>query len=224
MSIWYPSLNTADPAKLPRVQYNALTGDWLCVDRYRTADGWGDHRPPVDVGAVVIIDFGSIMTGPVKFGPSGPDYSKLRPLGQPQVTADDPAYKEGFLVLMLFERFGMRTFGNNSVLVSQVFKSLFDGFADAPEARAGKLPICRILPSAAVHIRARDTTFYQPAFEIVGWTDRDQRFGERQVPPPTPPNALLTAAAPAPVSAPRVVADSGRRGGQWDELNDEIPF
>ena len=111
-------------------------------------------------------------------------------------------------------------FANNSKTVMDPMDAVHTLASQAPEYRAGKIPLIRVTGTTANKIEGPrgNNTYYAPVFVIAGWHDRPECFGPRTVALPgfsVPPVVATTAptngnghAAPkaAPASAGHAAA------------------
>ena len=139
------------------------------------------------------VDFGGLQIGYVNFTPMGPDW-RIAPEGQPLPEQPVDKDKDGKLLFKpCFRVFvygkvlnGLREFSSTAGCVLESLDDLYAKFRDAPEARAGKVPIVELTKSIPIAVGRgeRGSTVYSPCWAIVGWTERVKEFGPRTVTAP----------------------------------------
>lgn len=200
MSIW--TTQTTERIGAPRLQFDGREGVFTLVDRERASDGsFTDMKRELAVGAHIALDFCSLKTGPIRFS-TRPDFSKLRPYGQPQLEADGEEYKEGFRINVYLGRtLGVRAWSNNAVATQNVMRNKLDDFMFSVEATHDKIPVYQIEDSLSLYNEATNSTYYAPELVLIGWMGRDPNtFGTPLVPGPKPRISPPQQASPAPAA------------------------
>jgi len=209
---------------LSRVQYDARSGFFTSVDRVQTDAGWQDKAGEPFRGLKAAFDFGSMEAGYIKFA-SPPAFVLVPYIGdatqfpqQPQeMTEAKPgerprkAFMPGFRVKVMGKAFSSpepRYFAHTGKGVLATMEELYRAFIAAPEAAAGKIPVCEHSATRTLETSGpRGTTKnYAPEWRIVAWVDRPDAFGERTCPPPGARPAPVAQAAPA-MTLPAEVAE-----------------
>lgn len=190
---------------LPIVKYDARAGRLFRVDKSPSGENTSvDITGPETKFAV---DLGSLQVGYVQFTANGPMRTMV-PYGQPlppQPRDKDDAGKllarPGFYTLIAGNALGgVREWCSNASIVVNALDDLWQKFAAAPEAAAGKVPLVIIASIEPITSGngSQKSTNYRPVMAIVGWVDRLAEMGERTV--PAPAAAKATAPPPAPAS------------------------
>lgn len=80
-------------------------------------------------------------------------------------------FKRGFYVLLYAEKAlgGLREFSSNAGACNDGMNDLYAAFEAAPEAKAGKYPVVKLVDGQA--IESQHGTNFKPVFEIVKWVD-----------------------------------------------------
>lgn len=172
---------------LPIVKWDARAGRFFRVDREQGANGWTSNDVDLTMSKPrFAIDFGSIETGYLHFGPAGPDFH-LSPLGSAMPAKPTKEHKPGFRVKLAGNALnGVREFSSSAKSVLASIDNLHSAFEAAPEAAAGKIPVVELSGSTTIVTNGPQgkVTSYSPSFTIVSWTDRLPELGARTVPPP----------------------------------------
>jgi hypothetical protein len=199
MGIW----NTAPGETIggPRIQFDGRSGEHVAVDRVKANGSFADSKRTLPVGTVLAFDFGTLRTGPLKFGEK-PDFSKLRPYGEPQLECDGD-YKEGFRLNVYHRQLGVRSFSNNAISTQNVMKRMHDEFLSSAEAARGEIPVYRIEQSTPIFNLAVGSTYYAPSYSLCGWIPRDEAI---------PAAAGAAAEATAAIQQRAGAAAAGDRG------------
>lgn len=200
---------------LGRLQYDSRVGFWKVVRRVQDTDGrWvsqeGDLFPPP---LSFLMDIGSLEVGYIKLDKS-PAFV-LVPFGtqvppQPQELKTDEngksrkAFQPGFRIKVQ----SPKTFGDadayyfsaNARTVLGPMDELYTLCLNAPEAAQGLVPVIQV--TGKLGVKAGESTFYAPVWQIVSWQPRPAVFGERVVPPPTGSGTAPAPAQAAPAPAP----------------------
>ena len=264
MAFGIPGSESQGGAFLGRLQYDARVGFWKIVKRAQQPDGgWDDEPSEPFKNPAFLLDLGTFEVGYIKF--ASPPAFLVVPFGHPipprpaeKMTNDAGqernAYLPGFRSKVYNPKMFMDQdayyFANNSKTVMDPMDAVHTLASQAPEYRAGKIPLIRVTGTTANKIEGPrgNNTYYAPVFVIAGWHDRPECFGPRTVALPgfSVPPVVATAAptngnghaAPkaAPASAtpppnedewgtPATVASAPVQvGGADDPLNDAIPF
>ena len=223
-------------AFLGRIQYDARTGFWKTVKRVQGEDGsYGDDESEPFKVVSFLADFGSLEVGYIKL--TSPPSFLVVPMGhpipqQPEEMAtgkpgDKPkkAFAPGFRLKVC----SPKTFGDNEAYYfSGTAKNVMGPMDDlhmrykaAPEAAEGKVPVISVTKTIKNEIKTPKgtNTFYAPAFEIVGWSDRVEAFGERTVPAPVNGRAV---AEPVARHVPPPTPKAAEPARELEEA--EMPF
>lgn len=187
---------------VPRVEYDAKAGRMARVDR--TADDTGVIKIDITMSQPMFaFDFGAIEIGWLNFQTGIAPSFVMVPYGQPMPARPDRGHKAGFRTKVWDGREAAgREFSSSAGVTVNAIEALWNQFAAAPEAAAGKLPVIQF---ANVTVSGRN---YAPVFRLVQWIDRNETvFGPRTVaapgaPPIVPAPAALAPAAAAPSAWP----------------------
>jgi hypothetical protein len=223
---------------LDRISIDARSGFWKITTRKKGADDvWFSEESDPFQHPTMLFDFGGMESGWAKT--TKPPAFIYVPYGQPvppkpqeQVLDDNGKNKDAFQAGFRIKVMGRKVFGDDrayyfsstSKTVMKATWDLYEAFAAAPEAAAGKLPVV----SAASNSKNTITTpkgsqsFYAPIFKIEKWVDRPEAiFGPRAVPAPSVKSMGVTMApsAPAPAPQPTPVPEPKR-----ELVEDEVPF
>jgi hypothetical protein len=213
--------NGAD--RVPVLAYDARAGRLSLHDRVQDDAGeWSTVKTdvtragPSREGPSFAVDFLRLDVGFIHFADKRPPLYALAPYGEPAVQEPEPPgvnavtgkpvrYKPGFRVPVLGRDIGgVREFAGNSAAMIAGMNRLHDDYEAAPEARAGKLPLVKLVDTR--EIRSGQSCNYEPVFEIIDWVHRPENLlGPRTVAPPgaAPAAAPLRTASPATRHAPR---------------------
>jgi hypothetical protein len=192
------------------VTFNAKAGRW-----YTRKDG--KDEPLFEVtDMTAVFDMASLKTGWFKFSPGVAPEKVMDPSFSQAAPNPGPDFKRGFIIDLFSEKnlLGLREFSSTATIVIEAMNTLYDMWMAAPENASGQLPVVRC--TGVFPVTNKHGTNYQPAFEIVGWTDRPSAFEDPGQPPavlpavaqvpvaPTPATQMPppVAPAPAPASAP----------------------
>jgi hypothetical protein len=174
------------------------------VERTQGAAGWESER--VDITSpppAFAVDMGSIEVGWIMFGMGAPDF-RMVPLGAPLPAQPSKEHKQGFRVKLAGRVLdGVREFAQTAKCVLAAMDELHSAFLEAPEARAGKIPVVRLSGTTPIVSKGggQTSTNYKPVFEIIAWTGRDPAMGERTVAAPGVPVAAPVRPAQTPAYA-----------------------
>ncbi len=231
--------STADASSnLPRLQYQALTGLHVVVP----IGGNVDSVAVLPTGSQIIFDFAAYWEGELAYRPKYDDTRMvLRGTELPPFSGDD-GYMGGIKLRVMVQHHGLCLYLSTSDSAVRAAEALYDAFAFAAEAHAGKLPVHQIAEPRGFSVRFRPDLLYAPVYHLVGWVDRDPAaFGPRLIPPPKP--MLLPEVEPAPTRQSGKLFDSaicrgevippkalpakrrGLRSPQADEgIADKVPY
>lgn len=172
----------------PIIKYDARAGRVHRIDR---ADG---VSTPVEItqGFAAVFDLANIEVGYVMFNEGGAPAWAMVKIGQPLPQKPSKDYKTGFrLNIKLAKSLGgdVREFASAAGCVISAMDALYEAFAKAPEANAGKLPVVSITGTTMVKSGSgqKTSTNYAPNFAIQAWVDRPADLS----------NVTPTAATPA---------------------------
>lgn len=192
----------------PFVKYDARAGRLFRVDRSQTSGGqWETEEVDITRDATFIADLANIRVGWVNYTTQGPirrfvilGKEAIPPRPDDKTTEGKPAFKQGFeFTILLSKAFGgapPREFGSSAGCVIEAVDALHDAYSIAPEAKAGQLPVVKLVNT--IGVKSGQSTNYKPIFEIIGWKDR---------PAELPMPASGTAAQPQ-ASAPPVTGST----------------
>jgi len=168
----------------PIVKYDARAGRFFRVDRSQDASGqWVKDDVDVTQGFSCVMDLATIEVGWIAFAGAAPDF-RLGKVGEPipprPAGNDDkgkPLYKQGFCMRMkLAKSIGgdVREWAHTAKVVLGAVDELHNTFLNAPEAKAGKLPVVKLIGTVPVKsgTGANTSTNYAPKFEIAQWIER----------------------------------------------------
>ncbi len=208
-----PTSASGGADRMPVLAYDARSGRLFLYDRAQGDDGkWATVKTDVTrAEPTFAVDFGNLQVGWIYFPAERAPLFALAPYGQPPVAepappADGGKFKPGFRVPVVSRAIGgLRDFAGNSAALIGGMNELHDAFEEAPEARAGKVPLVKI--SDTREVRSGQACNYAPIFEIVSWVDRPALLGPRTVPPPGSAPVHIQPARTAPVAHNAVPAD-----------------
>lgn len=213
--------------RMPVLAYDARSGRLFLFDRAQGDDGkWATVKTDVTrAEPTFAVDFGTLQVGWIYFPAERAPMFALAPYGQPPVPepaapADGGKFKPGFRVSVVSRAIGgLRDFAGNSAALIGGMNELHDAFEEAPEARAGKLPLVKIADTREV--RSGQACNYAPIFEIQGWVDRPAVLGPRIVPPP---GGAPVHAQPARTPPPAATGAGWTRqdGPEIDDLHEQM--
>jgi len=155
------------------IKYDARAGRMFRID----FDGSEKSSVEITQGFSAIFDLANIQVGWVRFAEkSAPDWAMVR-IGQPLPAKPSAEHRQGFKInVKLAKSAGgdLREFGSAAGCVIQAMDELYDAYAAAPEAKAGKLPVVGL--SGTVMVKsgsgAKISTNYKPTLTIRQWVDR----------------------------------------------------
>jgi hypothetical protein len=206
-----PTTNGSRADRTPVLAFNAKSGRLSLHDRAQDDSGeWSTGRTDVTMAQPAFaVDFGRLEVGWVHFAKNRAPLWAMAFHGQPEVPEPEPPginattgkpvrFKAGFRVPVVGRAIGgVREFAGNAGVIIAGMNALHDEYEAAPEARAGKLPLVKLVD--VQEVQAGQSCSYQPVFEIGGWVDRpDDVLGPRTVAPPGAPRAAALRIAPAP--------------------------
>ena len=176
--------------RVPVLAYDARSGRLSLHDRMQDDDGkWATVKTDVTRSEPAFaVDFGRLEVGYVHFADARAPLWAMAFYGEPAVqeppaTAEGKRFKAGFRVPVISKAIGgLREFAGNSAALIGGMNELHTVYEEAPEARAGKLPLVKIIDTR--EIRSGQACNYQPIFEILSWVNRPTLLGPRKVPPP----------------------------------------
>jgi hypothetical protein len=177
---------------LGRIEYNAKTGFWTVVKRVQVDGDWTSARGKRFENPTLIMDFGSLEVGWIKF--SGvPDFI-LVPYGrevprQPgeQFTDENGTTRNAYLAGIRIKVANQKVFGDEAahffastaLSVLMPLEATFEIYQRAEAAARGFVPVVQC--TGTTEIRSGRSSNYQPVFKIVGWESRWPCFGARTV-------------------------------------------
>lgn len=209
----------------PFIKYDARAGRVFRVDRLQVNGMWESSEKDITRETAFVADLANIKVGWINYTAQGP-VKALSVLGKEPIPArpegvnaeGKPAFRQAFeLMLLLSKAAGggpARALSSAAGCVIEAIDVLHDAYSAAPEAKAGKLPIVKLVDT--VSVKAGQSTNYKPIFEITGWADRPEGLpapaGEpapRSAPPAT---GSQTVAPPAAKTPEQIVADADSFG------------
>lgn len=163
---------------VPYVKYNAKAGRW-----YVKKDGAeAEVQNPVFVA-----DFANAKKAWMWFQEGqAPNVVYFDTLDS-QIPQPSPNHKLG-VSMMLFSKAmfgGVVKLESNSINTCKALGGLFDLYSDAPESKAGKLPVVKV--TGANPVKGNYGTNYEPVFAIEKWVPRPSEFDEAKSPAAQPP-------------------------------------
>lgn len=116
---------------------------------------------------VCLMDFDTVQTGYVNFGPTGP-VKHLAPIGAPfPAKPTEEGFKQAMQIVVKLPKVGCHEILINAAGVLGAFDALHDKVLAAPENKEGKVPVVRLASSTTQ--KTSMGTRAIPNFEIVGW-------------------------------------------------------
>lgn len=173
------------------ISFNAKAGRW-----YTKRDG--QDEPQFEVtDMTAVFDMPGLQTGWFKFAANVAPEKVMDPSFSEAASNPGQDFKRGFQLDLYSEKnlLGLREFSSTAGIVIEAMNSLYDLWLVAPETATGKLPVVRCV--GVQPVTNKHGTNYQPKFEIVGWTDRPDAFGDAGLPAPAARAASPVAAGPA---------------------------
>lgn len=173
------------------ISFNAKAGRW-----YTKRDG--QDEPQFEVtDMTAVFDMPGLQTGWFKFAANVAPEKVMDPSFSEAASNPGQDFKRGFQLDLYSEMnlLGLREFSSTAGIVIEAMNSLYDLWLAAPETATGKLPVVRCV--GVQPVTNKHGTNYQPKFEIVGWTDRPDAFGDAGLHAPAARAALPVAAGPA---------------------------
>lgn len=168
----------------PILKYDAKAGRFFRVDRSQDASGnWVKDDVDITQGASFIMDLAQIEVGWISFAATGPVFvlgrvgAPIPPRPEGTDSEGRPAFKQGFRAkVKLAKSCGgdVRDWAHTAKAVLSVIDDMHNVFLSAPEAKAGKLPVLKLLGTAPIKTGSgtKSSTNYAPRFEIASWIDR----------------------------------------------------
>jgi hypothetical protein len=182
------------------VKYNAKAGRWY------TKEDKPDASEFEVMDMTAVFDFANLKTGWFLFAPGVAPVKQLNANMRHFELKPSPDFKQGFQINVFSNKnlLGVREFASTAGAVIDAMNAVYDDYDNAPESKAGKLPIVKCVSVNA--IVGKHGTNYSPVLKIIGWTDRP---------------AELADAAPKQ-EAPRQLAAAN--AGFGADLDDDVPF
>jgi len=222
-------------ANILSLQYKATLGQHLIVPPGFNASVGKE----LALGTQTIFDFSTFQEGEVRFDPWDDSRMRLRGSEVPEFSGEE-GYSGAYRLNVLVQHHGLASFLTTAVTVCDVIDSMWDHFALAPEAHAGKLPVYQIEAPFAWQSKQYPGTRYKPVYSLIGWVVREpSAFGRRLIEAPKPLQMTTTEALAAPAndalfnSATPQHSEAQPQKGQKkastkpqkdDTLNDVVPF
>jgi hypothetical protein len=173
------------------ISFNAKAGRW-------NTKRDGQDEPQFEVtDMTAVFDMPGLQTGWFKFAANVAPEKVMDPSFSEAASNPGQDFKRGFQLDLYSQMnlLGLREFSSTAGIVIEAMNSLYDLWMAAPETATGKLPVVRCV--GVQPVTNKHGTNYQPKFEIVGWTDRPDAFGDAGLPAPAARAALPVAAGPA---------------------------
>ena len=190
---------------LPIIKYDGRAGRFFRVDRFNNGSGWETDQDDISQGLAFVADLENIEVGWIAFAATGPDFQMVR-LGEKMPDKPTDGHKQGFRVRVLLAKSAakdgsaedVREFSSTAKVVLGPMDALHSAYADAPEAKAGKLPVVQVgkIITVKTDSPAGQTTNYSPTLEIVKWVDRPACLSARGAKPTASAQQPRTASAP----------------------------
>lgn len=187
------------------VKYVANAGRFMKRERFKNAAGMYESED-IDITGefLAVIDFANLQRGWLHFPRNSAPRKVLGKMDEPFPArpadlGDDgkPAFRSGIAFdLILNGEKEVREMSFNAQSAIDGFSAVYTAYLDAPESKAGKLPVVKLAKVNPTK-NSSGATNYTPVLEIVSWIDRPALFDAPQAEAP----------APTPVAAP--VAASG---------------
>lgn len=181
------------------VKYNAKAGRWYTKEDKQDA-------PEFEVtDMTAVFDFPNLKTGWFLFAPGVAPVKQLNENMRSWAVKPSPDFKQGFQLDVFSNKnlLGVREFASTAGAVIDAMNAVYDQYDDAPESKAGKLPVVRCV--SVKPIVSKHGTNYSPVLEIVDWVDR--------------PAELMPS---APSASPPLQAAPAYAGHH--DLDDDVPF
>jgi hypothetical protein len=208
----------------PYVKYDAKAGRMFRIDRVQGSDGqYQTDQVEITNSVQFVADLANIRVGWINYTAQGP-IRKLVVLGKEPIPARPTdtnsegklAFKQGFeLDILLNKDSGggpSRILGSAAGCVIDAMDELHDAYSGAPESKAGKLPVVKIVSVSPV--KSGQSTNYKPIFQIVSWVDRPAALAvgdDPKVGTLAPPSTGSTV-APPPSQVPQPAASASDFG------------
>jgi hypothetical protein len=174
------------------LKYDARSGRFFT----RPEEQGGEDYEVTDMTAVM--DIGNVKTGWFEFVQGGTPVVALDPSLTEAAPKPSDGAKRGFRVVLFSEKNigGLREMSSTAGVVIGSMNELHTAWQNAPEQKAGKLPVVKCTGTTAV--KSAKSTNYAPVFSIVSWVDRPAAFDGDAAPGKAAPATKTQ--APPPVS------------------------
>jgi hypothetical protein len=196
---------------LPLLSFDARAGRLFKTVRKETSSGWESSKVDITMSQPAFaIDFRSIEIGWAKFAAGMAPVWAMAPLGSPMPERpagtvnrngkDMPAFSQTVRMKCCGQALdGVREFSASSRAVLGEIDRLHSIYEAAPEAKAGQIPVVKLVGSTAIVStgKGQSSTNYAPSFDVVAWVDRPADLGAATVPLPVGGTAPAQTAAPA---------------------------
>jgi hypothetical protein len=199
----------ADGAPPPRLQFTNKSGTYSYVTAVPNpaTNGFSYNPTPVVLGTKIVLDFGSIEAGPLRFKPF--DDSRLRPyidFASVPPMPDEKDYNMAVRLQVLLPVFGLAQWTLGGPLAQNTVLNVYNRYLYAQEAARGMIPVCTLRPCKQVPVASRNNEMFNvPVLEPIGYVPRDEGiYGPRTVPPPIP---VIAAPPPQPTLPPQAAAE-----------------
>lgn len=198
---------------LPRIQYDARAGRFFQIDRTQNASGGWETQTselPVPAMSKFAMDLENIEVGWIKLGQGTPDF-RMVPIGSPMPAQpegrDDkgnPLYRQGFRVKVYTKGLGIRHWNHTAKCVIQAVDALHEAYLAERDGHPGMLPVVQVIKTIPVTTGqgAKQSTNYQPVFEIEQWIDRPEGLRNATQTAQVDQMARDAAQVPPPVDGP----------------------
>ena len=184
---------------LPRVNFDAKSGDMTIINREPQSDGtWEKTEIELKFPVHAICDIMNFEIGWSAFVDGKYD-SVYAPAGSKIPAQPTEAHKQAVKLRMFFKEHGLREFSSASVNVLRVIDAIHTQAVHEQEANIGKVPVITITGVESIKMQTKkgEVKFKIPVMEIAKWVDMPAEMKE-------------AAAAPEPVKvspASKPVAD-----------------
>jgi hypothetical protein len=191
MSIFGFTVKKSSGDFMPILQYDAKAGRLFRRDSVQTINGWEKEKVDITNTFKAIAAMDALEIGWIDFGSGGPPSFVMVPFpGYPLPECPGPNFQQGLRVtLKLAKGCGgdVRQMAGTSNSFRASMEKLYPEYQAGMAANPGKLPVI-IMPETlpvTTGSGVRQSTNYQPVWQIVGWADRQDL---------PPPNAMVAQA------------------------------
>jgi hypothetical protein len=167
----------------PIVKYDARAGRAFRVDRTQGANGWETNPVDITRSFKAVMDFENLEVGFIDFPAGAAPVFAMVLHGKPMPGKPSDKAKQGVrITMMLAKECGgerpLREMAGNSAAFLRGVDALHDAYEHGKGANPGKLPVVVLKDTIGIKSGSGDkqSTNYQPIFEITGWVPRPEKL------------------------------------------------